>query len=121
MGRALWPQPDGEAQAELQVRTIQRRLSRTLELDPRPLTEARPLENKVVGYCRDFAVLLVSILRHQGIPARARCGFAAYFSPGHFEDHWVAEYWHADQQRWVLVDPQLDTLQCEVLKIPFNP
>jgi hypothetical protein len=107
--------------AEVQLRTIQRRLARTLELDPRPLTEARPLEKKIVGNCRDFSVLLVTILRHQGIPARARCGFAAYFHPNHYEDHWVAEYWNTGQKRWILVDAQLNTLQCEVLKIPFNP
>jgi hypothetical protein len=60
-------------------------------------------------------------LRHQGFPARARCGFGAYFIPDHFEDHWVAEYWNAEQQRWILVDAQLDALQCEALKIPFDP
>jgi hypothetical protein len=111
----------GERKAEVQLRTIQRRLRRTLELDPHPLTEARPLEKKIVGNCRDFSLLLVSILRCQGVPARARCGFGAYFLPDHYEDHWVAEYWDANQQRWVLVDAQLDALQCEALKIPFNP
>ncbi len=110
-----------ERQGEVQLRTLERRLARLLELDPRPLTEARPLEKKLVGNCRDFTQLLVSILRHQGIPARARCGFGAYFMPNHYEDHWVAEYWNATQNRWVLVDAQLDALQSEALKIPFNP
>ena len=110
-----------ERQSEVQLRTIQRRLARTLELDPRPLTDARSLENKIVGNCRDFSVLLVSILRHQGVPARARCGFGSYFLPNHYEDHWVVEYWNAGQKRWILVDAQLDAFQCEVLKIPFNP
>ena len=41
--------------------------------------------------------------------------------PNHFEDHWVTEYWNAKQARWVLVDAQLDELQCEVLNIPFDP
>ncbi len=106
---------------EVQLRSLQRRLARSLELDARPLTEARPLDRKIVGNCRDFSVLLVSILRYQGVPARARCGFGAYFIPNHFEDHWVAENWNASQQRWVLVDAQLDTLQCEAMKIPFDP
>jgi len=110
-----------ERQSEVQLRTLQRRLARSLELDSRPLTEARPLEKKIVGNCRDFSLLLVSILRHQGIPARARCGFGAYFLPGHYEDHWVAEYWNAQQERWILVDAQLDALQSEALKIPFDP
>ena len=110
-----------ERQSEVQLRTIQRRLARILELDARPLYEARPPENRIVGNCRDFSALLVSILRHQGIPARARCGFGAYFFPNHYEDHWVVEYWNAVQAGWVLVDAQLDALQCEALKIPFNP
>ncbi len=106
--------------AEVQLRSLERRLERMLELDARPLTEARPIDKRLVGNCRDFTLLLVSILRHQGVPARARCGFGAYFRPNHYEDHWVAEYWNAAQARWVLVDAQLDELQCKVLKIPFD-
>ena len=108
-------------QGEVQLRTLPRRLARTLELDDRPLTESRPLEKRLVGNCRDFSLLLVSILRHQGVPARARCGFGAYFIPNHYEDHWVAEYWNETQARWVLVDAQLDEIQCKALKIPFDP
>ena len=110
-----------ERQAEVQLRTMPRRLERMLQLDPGPVTQPRPLEHKLVGNCRDFTLLLVSLLRHQSVPARARCGFGAYFLPGHYEDHWVAEVWDADEQRWKLVDAQLDAFQCEVLKVPFNP
>ena len=110
-----------ERQAEVQLRTMPRRLERTLELDPRPLTEPRALEQKLVGNCRDHSLLLAAMLRHQGVPARARCGFGAYFMPNHYEDHWVTEYWNQDQARWVLVDAQLDVLQCDVMKIPFSP
>jgi hypothetical protein len=106
---------------ELQLRSIERRLARTLELDPRPLTEPRPPQDRLVGNCRDFSLLLVSILRHQGVPARARCGFACYFLPGRFEDHWVAEYWDRKSSRWILVDAQLDSLQRELLNIGFDP
>ena len=38
----------------------------------------------------------------------------------HFEDHWVTEYWNAEQSRWIMVDAQLDALQCDVLKIDFD-
>ncbi len=110
-----------ERQGEVQLRGMQPRLARVLELDPRPLTEPRSPDRKLVGNCRDHTLLLVSMLRHQGVPARARCGFGAYFRPNHYEDHWVAEYWNAEQQRWVLVDAQLDALQREVMQIPFNP
>ena len=65
--------------------------------------------------------MLTSILQHQGVPARARCGFGTYFLPDHFEDHWVCEYWKSEQQRWILVDAQLDEFQCNEMKVPFNP
>ena len=106
---------------EVQLRWIARQLERIMELDPRPLTEARQPEKRLVGNCRDYSVMLTAMLRHQGIPARARCGFGRYFLPDHYEDHWVGEYWNAAQRRWVLVDAQLDELQCDKLSIPFSP
>ena len=109
-----------ERMNELQLRSMEKRLARTIELDPHPLIEPRRMEKKLLGNCRDHSLLLTSLLRHQGIPARARCGFAAYFIPDHFEDHWVVEYWNREQSRWVMVDAQLDELQREVLKIGFD-
>ena len=109
-----------ERMDELQLRSMERRLARTMELDPRPLTEPRPVDKKLLGNCRDHSLLLVSMLRRQGIPARARCGFATYFLPDHFEDHWVAEYWNQEQARWIFVDAQLDELQRDVLNINFD-
>jgi hypothetical protein len=105
---------------EVQLCSLQRRLARTLELDARPLVQARPLERRLVGNSRDFPLLLVSILRLQGIPARARCGFAAYFLPGRFEDHGVVEVWMADRKAWVLVDSPLDGLRRSALKVSFG-
>ncbi len=109
-----------ERKAEVQLRTMQRRLERTLELDASPLSTTRPNEKKIVGNCRDFSVTLASMLQSKGIPARPRCGFGKYFIPNHYEDHWVCEYWNEAERRWILVDAQLDELQCEALKIPFN-
>ena len=105
---------------ELQLRSMEKRLACTLALDARPFNEPRSVEKRLLGNCRDHSLLLVSLLRHQGVPARARCGFGAYFIPDHFEDHWVVEYWNQEQSRWILVDAQLDALQCEVLKIDFD-
>lgn len=59
------------------------------------------------------------MLRAQGVPARARCGFGTYFWPGRYEDHWVREYWNGE--RWVSVDAQLDELQRGKLGIVFDP
>jgi hypothetical protein len=82
-------------------------LARIQARDPSPLNVAREPAERFVGCCRDYAVLFVSTLRERGLAARARVGFATYFSPDFRNDHVVAEYWHADQERWVLVDPEL--------------
>lgn len=114
-------QLSAERKEEVQLRWVTRQLARIRELDARPLCEPRPLEKRLVGNCRDFSVLLTTILRHQGVAARARCGFGRYFMPNHYEDHWVCEYWNVAQQRWVLVDAQLDELQQRALSLPFDP
>ena len=110
-----------ERQGEVQLRSMQRRLARTLELDPSPLTTPRQNDRKSVGNCRDFSVTLASMLQSKGIPGRPRCGFGEYFLPNHYEDHWVCEYWNDTEQRWILVDAQMDELQRSVLKLPFDP
>ena len=110
----------GERQAEVQLRSMERRLERTLELDPGPLTTPRALDRKIVGNCRDFSVTLASMLQSKGIPARPRCGCGAYFRPDHYEDQWVCEYWNEAEQRWILVDAQLDELQRAALSISFD-
>ena len=112
---------DEARQSEVQIRPLAAKLERIVELDPRPLAEPREPAQRLVGNCRDFTLLLVGLLRHQGVPARARCGFGRYFQPDHYEDHWVGEYWNAAQERWVLVDAQMDTLQRGVLQLPFDP
>ena len=96
-------------------------LARIRTIDAQPLTVARAPAQRMACVCRHFTLMLCAILRAQGVPARARCGFGAYFNPGKFEDHWVAEYWDAAQARWILVDAQLDAVQRKLFRIDFNP
>jgi Transglutaminase-like superfamily len=103
------------------IRPIAQMLTRIHALDSRPLTNARDVGHRLPSVCRHFSLMLCSILREQGVPARPRCGFGAYFTPGKFEDHWVCEYWNAGEKRWVLVDAQLDAIQRKALKINFDP
>lgn len=96
-----------------QTDTIHERHSERLldvarSVDPRPVTESRPASARVGARCHAFSRMTVAFLRAAGVPARARCGFGAYFRPGWFEDHWVAEYWDADASAWTMVDAQLD-------------
>lgn len=110
---------DQHAQAHL--RGVEQMLDCIVRQDSRPLPQARPPAERVVGVCRHFTLLHVAMLRRQGIAARARCGFAAYFENGRFVDHWVTEYWHDRQGRWILVDAQLDRRQRELFGIAFDP
>lgn len=110
-----------ERKAEVNLRPVSQMLAKVFELDASPLTTARPPERRLVGNCRDFTAFAVAMLRHKGIPARARCGFGTYFLPDHYEDHWVCEYWNAAENRWVMVDAQIDALQRKVLRLPFDP
>ena len=107
-------------QAEAQIRTIAPILARIQELDSQPITVARPPERRFVGQCRVVAVLLCSLMRQLGWPARVRAGFAAYFGP--FKgDHWVAQYWHTTERRWIAVDAELDAaLLATLAALPFT-
>lgn len=80
-------------------------LDNVLGIDPSPLDQARPAEQRMVGFCYHFALLHCALLRAKGIPARIRCGFASYFRAGIWEDHWVTEYRSGD--RWIRTDPQI--------------
>ena len=114
-------QPTDDQKRTLNVRSIHEKLSILHATDPSPLTAPRQPAERQIGNCRDFTLMLVAILRHQGVPARSRCGFARYFTPEQEVDHWVAETWNANQKRWILVDAQMDQLQRDVLHLPFDP
>jgi len=55
------------------------------------------------------------------VPARSRCGFATYFGSESYSDHWICEYYHSAQQRWVRADPQIDPLQQSVIRMTAEP
>ncbi len=96
-----------------QQRTVHERDAAVLlqigqEIDGRPLDQPREPRDRIGGRCNTYTLLTVALLRSAGLAARARCGFANYFVPGYYEDHWVVEYWSADDQKWRMVDAQLD-------------
>ncbi len=111
-----------EREREIDTRYVERMLERIIELDPSPLSEARTPQQRLVGCCRDFATMLCSMLRYQGIPARIRIGFATYIDlgPNFHTDHVVIEYWHERERRWLVVDPQMDALLIKLNRIDFD-
>ncbi|KFG01121.1 hypothetical protein IQ62_09440 [Streptomyces scabiei] len=93
-----------------------------VERNDAPLSHRREPEDRFVGVCRDFSLLHCSLLRHTGVPARLRSGFATYFGDNGFHcDHVVTEYW--DPARgWLLADAQLtDPLIVDAWNIGFDP
>lgn len=95
-------------------------LARILRRRPEPLTMRRPPVDRIGMICRNFAVLLVSMLRYQGVPARARVGFGGYFRSPYASDHRLAEYWDESRARWVRVDPMIDEVQQSRRYISFD-
>lgn len=111
--------PPKDRLPEIDTRYMEQMLARLMEMDDRPLNEPRAFENRLVGCCRDFALLACAILRHQGRPTRLRYGFATYFSPGYWGDHVVVETWNGE--RWQRFDPQIpasDHWGFDVLDMP---
>jgi len=103
------------------LRPVEAILDEIMTRDARPLSAARATGERQVGVCRHFTLLHVAMLRTHGIPARARCGFGAYFEKGRYIDHWVTEYWSEAHQGWLLFDAQLDDHQRDLFNISFDP
>ena len=101
------------------IRSVAAMLDTLLARDPHPLTQARDPHVLLGANSRQFALLLCAMLRHWGIPARLRYGFATYFDPTFAYSHCICEYRAAD--RWVAVDAQLTTLARVVYHIGFDP
>jgi hypothetical protein len=89
------------------TRPICKVLERVASFGPEPWDQSRPPDRRVVIDCRHFSLLLCSILRERGIPARTRCGFATYLEKTHWMDHWICEFWDYQQKCWVMEDADL--------------
>ncbi|MFC6162333.1 transglutaminase domain-containing protein [Kribbella jiaozuonensis] len=112
----------GERLAEIDNRWVSAILATDQKRNGTALAVPREPADRVVGCCRDYTLMFVSALRHKGIPARSRIGFANYFTDGFNPDHVVAEYWNGD--RWVMIDAQLDPAEdrpFDVQDMPSGP
>ncbi len=105
---------------ELELCEVASMLQRVWELERAPLDVQRSPEKRLLGNCRDYATLLCALLRLQRIPARVRYGFATYFEANFYTDHVVCEYWNTQQQRWILVDAQIDEVLRQAYRININ-
>jgi hypothetical protein len=73
--------------------------------DSNGFTKERKVADKVILTCRYISILMASILKAKGIPARVRSGFAGYFEGVNASwDHWIMQYYDEKDSRWVSVD-----------------
>lgn len=107
-----------ERRDEQNVRSTADMLALMQRHDGRPLRDARAVDQRAVGTCRNFSVFGTALFRRAGIPSRSRVGFGAYFNKGTFEDHWVIEYWNGTA--WQLLDAQIDEKQRSILQLTFD-
>lgn len=105
MAQQLGVTPPVDAGNDRTARTMGAVLDRLLDRDPRPLDQPRRPQDRFFGVCWHFALFAAALCRASGVPARLRCGFATYFTPGFHEDHWICEAWNGT--RWCRVDPEL--------------
>ncbi|KKR48316.1 MAG: Transglutaminase domain protein [Candidatus Curtissbacteria bacterium GW2011_GWA1_40_16] len=90
--------------------------------DSNPITVPRSPNKQVQVCCRDYAVLLTSLLRAKKIPARARCGFDRFDkNEQRWWDHWICEYWNNEHACWKKVDAQLNPHVQQAWMIKFDP
>ena len=114
---------DRDQQSDVDTRTMEKILEAIVGRNSAPLTVERPLHERFIGCCRDAALMLCSILRYKGIPARIRVGFAPYI---HLEvkdfavDHVITEVWDAAANRWKFVDAEQDAYLIEYNRIDFD-
>jgi len=105
---------------EMQTRYAKDLVSLAVLKSGEPSHAFKKPNHRVVSICRGFSLMVCSILRSKGVPARIRSGFATYLAQNHFEDHWVCEYWDSDKG-WVAVDAQLDDVHHQILQFDFDP
>jgi len=115
--------PEDRLHNDAETRYVDDILRLLVERNPSELSVRREPGDRFVGTCRDFALLHVSFLRHLGVPARVRSGFADYFRADDFHcDHVVTEYWDTGRGAWLLADPQVaDPALHHAWDVDFDP
>jgi len=88
--------------------------------DSSGLVNSRVPESRLVLICRHNAILLASILKYRGVPARVRAGFAKYLANGFHVNHAICEVWNRNDKRWMLVDPSMDMIDFNREKFDFS-
>jgi hypothetical protein len=117
-----FPELSGLEGEDTNFYSVRDMLAELLKRNPRGLVQDRAPAERLRVSCRFHALLLVSILRAQGIPSRVRVGFASYLSPPGLNksiDHWICEVWDRQRTKWILVDPDLRKIDFDRSEFDF--
>ena len=95
--------------------------------DNRGIIPDRKIEDKIVVTCRYVSILMASILKAKGIPARCRAGFCVIdnrYDEQVSGDHWIVQYYNYKEKRWVNLDTnrtnRLDMDYCDLPNERFD-
>jgi sulfatase modifying factor 1 len=99
--------PEERGDESVKYPTVKSILEGLLAYDSRGLVNDRKPKDRLILGCRHSAILLASILKHRGIPARLRAGHATYLIPDFHTSHTICEVWNEKDKRWMLVDPDM--------------
>lgn len=100
--------------------TVKSVLAGLLAYNSSELVIDRKPEDRLVLICQQNAILLASILKFRGIPARVRYGFAPYLMPGFHANHVICEVWNEKESRWILVDPSTGMIDFDRKEFDFS-
>ncbi len=100
--------------------TVKSILKGLVTYDSRGFVKDRKPQDRLVLGCREYAILLASILKYRGIPARVRYGFAPYLIPGYYSNHVICEVLNKNDKRWMLVDVGANLIDFSREKFAFG-
>jgi formylglycine-generating enzyme required for sulfatase activity len=112
--------PEERGNEFLKYPTVKSLLEGLLSYDSRGLVKDRKLEHRLVLGCRHYAILLASVMKYRGIPARVRSGHATYIIPDFHTSHTICEVWNEHENRWILADPGMDMVDFNRAKFDFS-
>ncbi len=112
--------PNERWNESLKYPTVKSVLEGLLYYDSRGLVEDREITDRLVLTCREYSILLASILKYRAIPARVRYGHATYLIPNFHVSHVICEVWNENDKRWMLVDPSTGMVDLSRDKFDFS-
>ncbi|MCP4544353.1 MAG: transglutaminase domain-containing protein [Chloroflexi bacterium] len=114
--------PEGRTREDADFYSVNDMLNELVARNPQGLTMEREPAERLVLSCRFHAMLLVSMVKSQGIPARVRVGFGGYLAPesGKHYDHWISEIWNDQEARWMSVDPDVQRIDFDEFELAWD-